>query len=209
MTSRGSRHDAELDHHEDSPLTIPAPGVLANDTDVDGDPLAASLVDGPAHALAFTLNADGSFTYTPSAFNGTDTFTYRVNDGSLNSNFATVSITVTPPAADLVVTVTHVPAAVNAGAIITYFITITNLGPSTAVNATAKLMVVRNGATLNAGFNPISLPPGASAQFTLSYAVPSDASGTLVATANVTSTTSDPNVLNNSSIDSNTIVPQP
>ena len=43
-----------------------------------------------------TLNADGSFTYTPNAnFNGTDSFTYTANDGTADSNVATVTITVT------------------------------------------------------------------------------------------------------------------
>lgn len=60
---------------EDTSLMVPAPGVLANDTDSDGDPLTAVLVTGPLHGT-LTLNADGSFTYTPSAnFNGLDAFT--------------------------------------------------------------------------------------------------------------------------------------
>ena len=51
---------------------------------------------GPAHAAAFTLNPDGSFSYTPTAdYNGPDSFTYKLNDGSLDSNTATVSLTVT------------------------------------------------------------------------------------------------------------------
>ena len=42
-----------------------------------------------------TLNADGSFAYTPAAgYYGTDSFTYRANDGILNSNTATVTITI-------------------------------------------------------------------------------------------------------------------
>ena len=75
---------------------VAAPGVLANDTDVDGDPLTAvSWLTGPANGT-LTLNADGSFTYTPDAdFNGTDSFTYRANDGTADGNTATVTITVT------------------------------------------------------------------------------------------------------------------
>ena len=80
---------------EDTPLSVPAPGVLGNDTDVDGDTLSAVVVDGPTHSATFTLHADGSYDYTPDPdFHGTDTFTYTANDASLNSNTATVTITV-------------------------------------------------------------------------------------------------------------------
>ena len=42
-----------------------------------------------------SLNADGSFSYTPNAgFSGSDSFTYRVSDGSLESDEATVSVAV-------------------------------------------------------------------------------------------------------------------
>ncbi|UXA15896.1 Ig-like domain-containing protein [Mycobacterium sp. SMC-4] len=69
-------------------------GVLANDTDVDGDTLTVTMVSGPAHG-SLTLNANGSFTYTPSSgYNGTDSFTYTVIDGITNGNVATVTITV-------------------------------------------------------------------------------------------------------------------
>ena len=72
-----------------------APGVLGNDTDPDGNPLSPLLVSGPSHG-ALTPDADGSFTYSPAAnFNGSDSFTYRASDGSLASNPATVTITVT------------------------------------------------------------------------------------------------------------------
>ena len=72
-------------------------GVLGNDSDPNGDPLTAVLVSGPSNAASFTLNADGTFTYTPTAnFAGTDTFTYRANDGTSNSNLATVTLTVNP-----------------------------------------------------------------------------------------------------------------
>ena len=80
---------------EDAPLTIPALGVLANDSDVDGDGLSAVLVSGPTNGT-LTLNADGSFTYTPSAnFSDSDGFTYQASDGTLQSGLATVTITVT------------------------------------------------------------------------------------------------------------------
>src|SRR5207302_10155153 len=69
-------------------------GVLGNDSDVDGDTLTAVLVSGPTKG-SLTLNANGSFTYTPNAnVNGTDSFTYKANDGALDSNTATVTITI-------------------------------------------------------------------------------------------------------------------
>jgi VCBS repeat-containing protein len=81
---------------EDTVLAVPAPGVLANDIDVDGDPLTSVLVNS-AKKGTVTLNPNGSFTYTPGLnFNGTDSFTYRPRDGSVNGNPTTVTIVVTP-----------------------------------------------------------------------------------------------------------------
>jgi VCBS repeat-containing protein len=97
---------------EDGSLTIPAPGVLVNDDDVDGDPLSATLVTGVDNGT-LTLNADGSFTYTPDAdFFGTDSFSYVANDGTLNSATATVTITVTQ---QLIEELTVTPLSVNFG----------------------------------------------------------------------------------------------
>ena len=80
---------------EDAPFSVAAPGVLANDYDLNAEPLSAVLVTSPGHAQAFALNADGSFSYTPVAgYHGFDTFTYRANDGGLDSTPATVTINV-------------------------------------------------------------------------------------------------------------------
>ncbi|HEY0548048.1 MAG TPA: Ig-like domain-containing protein, partial [Verrucomicrobiae bacterium] len=81
---------------EDQTLIVPAPGVLGNDSDIDGDSLAAVLINEPAHG-AVTLNANGSFVYAPSAnYFGADSFVYVASDGRTNSVPATVNITVTP-----------------------------------------------------------------------------------------------------------------
>src|SRR5207249_973325 len=84
-------------------LTIDATGgVLANDSDIDGDTLSATVVSGPANG-SLALNTDGSFSYTPSAsFSGADSFVYAASDGSLQSQ-STVSLTVNP--------VAHAPVA--------------------------------------------------------------------------------------------------
>jgi hypothetical protein len=73
-------------------LIVPAPGVLGNDRDVDGNSLTAVVLSGPSKG-ALVLNANGSFTYTPGATIGSDSFTYRTSDGFLTSNVATVTIT--------------------------------------------------------------------------------------------------------------------
>ena len=80
---------------EDTLLSVDAPGILANDTDANGDILSAILVTNVNHGT-LALNGNGSFTYMPDAnWHGDDTFTYKANDGELDSNVATVTITVT------------------------------------------------------------------------------------------------------------------
>jgi hypothetical protein len=77
-----------------SSLQVPAPGVLGNDSDADGDILSAVLASGPANG-SLSLNPDGSFSYTPALnFFGLDSFTYQASDGEMLSIPATVSITV-------------------------------------------------------------------------------------------------------------------
>lgn len=64
-------------------------------TDVDNDSLTCAKVSDPSHGTV-TINSNCSFTYTPAAnYNGTDSFTFKVNDGSVDSAASTVSITVT------------------------------------------------------------------------------------------------------------------
>src|SRR5439155_639867 len=80
---------------EDTTLTVVVPGVLANDSDVDGDTLNAVLVSQPTHG-SLALNSNGSLSYVPAAnYNGPDSFTYQANDGQADSGIATVSITIT------------------------------------------------------------------------------------------------------------------
>jgi VCBS repeat-containing protein len=80
---------------EDTPLSIAAPGVLDNDSDPDDDPLYAFVVSQPGHG-SVSLNANGSFVYTPSGnYNGTDSFVYASSDLALATS-ATVTISVNP-----------------------------------------------------------------------------------------------------------------
>lgn len=88
-------------------------GLLLNDGDIDGDPISAILVDPPSGGQVTNFTTTGSFSYTPApGFVGIDSFTYKVNDGSLDSNVATVSIIVP---SDNVLTVSSVGQVLESG----------------------------------------------------------------------------------------------
>ncbi|AFZ44988.1 Endonuclease/exonuclease/phosphatase [Halothece sp. PCC 7418] len=90
-------------------------GVLANDSDPDGDTLTITAVNGDSNEVGneialesgalLTLNENGSFDYDPNGqfedLDGGDTesdsFTYTVSDGNGNSDTATVTITINAP----------------------------------------------------------------------------------------------------------------
>ena len=76
-------------------LTVPpGDGVLANDSDPDGDPLTALLITGPAHG-SLVLLSNGGFTYTPDEdFRGIDTFAYQAFDGASTGLPRTVTLNV-------------------------------------------------------------------------------------------------------------------
>src|SRR5207247_2084419 len=86
-------------------LTITLLGVLSNDHDIDSPTLPVVVVTGPTHAT-LTPYATLFRSYTPAAnFNGSDSFTYKANDGQADSNLATVALTINP--------VNDAPLAVN------------------------------------------------------------------------------------------------
>ena len=83
----------EYTANEDTPLTVPSPGVLGNDAYPDGFG-SLSVVSNPAHG-SLTLNPDGSFTYIPeSDWHDNDFFVYRLCDLDGDCDEATVTITV-------------------------------------------------------------------------------------------------------------------
>lgn len=80
-------------------LTDPALGVLANDSTAAGNTgtLQATLQTPPAHAASFTLNPNGTFSYTGADnYLGADSFTYLATQGTVASKPATVSLSVQP-----------------------------------------------------------------------------------------------------------------
>src|SRR5262249_24893586 len=95
LGARGHPVAGQHETNEETRLPPDTPGPLRNATINSGNPTTA-LVQGPAHGTV-TINADGSFDYPPAAnFNGTDSFTYNLIDGSYSSGAATVTLTVDP-----------------------------------------------------------------------------------------------------------------
>lgn len=81
---------------EDQPLMVnPTDGVLANDTDGNGDQLTVTLVDAPISGHV-QLHPDGAFEYMPDPdYFGNDGFTYEVSDG-ISTSISAVNITINP-----------------------------------------------------------------------------------------------------------------
>ena len=88
-------NDDFLSTDVDAPLTITFADIIANDSDPDGDigMVMGQIVDQPVHGeLGFDM--DGNAVYTPDpGFEGTERFTYQLNDGEDLSEMATVTIT--------------------------------------------------------------------------------------------------------------------
>ena len=82
--------------NEDTPLTIAAATLLANDTDTDGDTLTITAVSNAVNG-SVALEGNGNVVFTPNAnFNGAATFDYTVSDGNAGTDTATVIVTVNP-----------------------------------------------------------------------------------------------------------------
>lgn len=138
-TAPVARPDSYSVSKSSSLTTLRAGGVLANDTDADaGDTalLTAQLAQMAAHG-SLTLRSDGSFTYTPTTdFVGTETFSYRADDGHSENNFssvvtATITVTDTPGSqpSDLIVVGNQTSSSsVAAGGSVTFSYWVNNLG---------------------------------------------------------------------------------
>lgn len=94
LNATPSAYDDSYSLTHDRPFTLDAPGILANDFDMDGDPLTISLVDHPEHGYVL-INSDGSFDYYPDEeYVGEDNFTYTISDGISESPPATVTLSI-------------------------------------------------------------------------------------------------------------------
>ncbi len=131
---------------ENRTLTIPAPGILGNDSDAEGPDITAVLINTTQHGT-LSLHPDGSFVYVPGAgFSGVDTFTYRASDGQLSSPPTTVTINVGAIAATTVALDPASDTGVSSTDRITNDKTPTFLG-TTAAGVTVKLFAQPLGST--------------------------------------------------------------
>lgn len=77
---------------EGDTLVLPAPGILQNDRDLDGDSLTAKVVEEPRNGT-LVLDSSGAFVYQPEVgFAGQDSFKYLATDGKAESSPAAVTI---------------------------------------------------------------------------------------------------------------------
>ena len=182
--------DAYATPFETALVVLTATGVLTNDLDLDGDLLTATLGLGPSHG-SLDLHPDGSFTYTPTAtFFGTDAFTYHANDGLVDSNVATATITVLAPTeVDLALSKDVNEAVPGEGETIVYSLRVSNNGLITAsgvavsesLPAGVTFVGDDSGGTLVGGmWNVGSLSAGASATLHITATVNVGTGGTTI-----------------------------
>jgi len=166
---------------EDTPATI---NVLANDSDVDGDSLTVSAVTQGAHGSV--TNNGNNVSYSPAAnFNGSDSFTYTVNDGHGGTATANVSVTINAindsPAAsdDSATTDEDMPATINV------------LGNDSDVDGDSLTVTTvtqgAHGSVTNNGSN-VTYSPAANfnGSDSFSYTISDSHGGTATANVNVT-----------------------
>ena len=162
--------DATTD--EDTPVSV---NVLSNDTDPDtGDDLDIASFGQGQHGSVDCNNETGECTYTPNPnFNGEDSFRYTANDGTADSNEATVSITVNPvndaPSFD---SDGNVNVAEDSGAYSAPWATAISEGPADESSQTLAFRVTNNT-------NPalFSAKPSIAANGTLRFTPAANASG--------------------------------
>src|SRR5439155_864700 len=126
----------------------------------------AQLVASPSHASSFTLNTDGTFTYTPaSGFHGSDSFTYQAVD-SLGgvSNTATVSITVNATPSITINDVSHLEGQSGTTTFI-FTVTLSNVSSQTVTVAYATANgTATAGSDYTATSGTLSFSPGATSR---------------------------------------------
>ena len=136
-------------------LNSNATSVLANDTDAENNNLTAVLVDNVAYGTLI-FNSNGTFSYVHNGSNTTtDSFTYKVNDGTSNSNIIRVTISIVPFSMDynnfLIETLSETCLGKNNGQII--------INATQSFNYTATINS-KNYNFTNNNLTVTDLPPG-------------------------------------------------
>ena len=166
---------------EDTPVTI---SVLANDSDLDGDPLTVTVATAANGTVV--INANGTVTYTPNTdFNGVDTITYTISDGKGGFDTATVTVVVRP--------VNDAPIATNDTATTAEDtpVTVNVLGNDRDVDGDPLTVTAATSPNGQVSINPdgtITFTPGANfnGPTTVTYTISDGKGGTSTATVTLT-----------------------
>ena len=177
-----------FDMEEGTTLSIAAPGVLGNDSDVDGDTLTAVFVSGGT-AGALTLNADGSFEYTPNATTTTDSFVYEVYENGVAANpIVTAQVNITVTAANTPPTANADSAATQENSSVTIDVVANDTDAEGDTLMVTLVSVPTNGtATINTD-NTVIYTPNANfnGSDTFEYTISDGSGGTASASVNIT-----------------------
>lgn len=166
--------------------------VLANDSDVDGDPISVVSITQPTNGTS-VLNGDNTVTYTPTgAFNGTDKFNYTITDGKGGLATATVSISVAvngKPVAvsDAATTLNTTPITINVLA--------NDSDPDgDAISVTGITQPLTGGSAVNNGDGTVTFTPtaGFKGKATITYTISDGYGGTATGNVAVTVTANNP-----------------
>lgn len=146
-------------------------------TDVNGDTLTYTIVSNPSNGVL--SGTYPNVTYTPNAnYNGSDSFTFKANDGTSDSNTATVSITVNsindPPSFDVISN-----QSVNEDAS-SQNVSITNVSPGPSDESTQSVSMSATSSNTSVVPNPTI--SGSGSTRTLSYTPTANANGTVTIT---------------------------
>jgi hypothetical protein len=123
-------------------------------TDADGDALTYRLLSTGSQGTAMLADVTtGAYTYTPQPqASGTDTFSFQVNDGTVDSNVATVTLTIFPTNDAPVAAADHATTPENTAITIAVLANDTDVDGDaltvTAVSPATAGMVTTNGVTV-------------------------------------------------------------
>jgi uncharacterized repeat protein (TIGR01451 family) len=171
-----------------------------------------TLTSGQSATITSTYNVPAN--YSGASITNTASVSSSTFDGNTSNNSSTATTSVIgATGADLAIAKSG-PSQASAASSISFNITVTNLGPSTATN-----VVVTDPVPAGLSFNSTSAPcsgfpcnlgtmaAGASITITATYSIPSQTSGTVTNTATVSGSVSDPNSANNSASASVLVTP--